>query len=46
VVQAMDVVVQASVREGVARVIPQAAAVAKPVVGFPLDGTPEVGWRV
>jgi glycosyltransferase involved in cell wall biosynthesis len=40
-VQAMDVVVHTSVREGLARVIPQASAVGKPVVGFALDGTPE-----
>ena len=40
--QAMDVVVHTSVREGLARVIPQAAAVGKPVVGFAMDGTPEV----
>ena len=39
--QAMDVVVHTSVREGLARVIPQASAVGKPVVGFALDGTPE-----
>jgi glycosyltransferase involved in cell wall biosynthesis len=39
--QAMDVVVHTSLREGLARVIPQAAAVGKPVVGFALDGTPE-----
>jgi glycosyltransferase involved in cell wall biosynthesis len=39
--QAVDVVVHTSVREGLARVIPQAAAVGKPVVGFALDGTPE-----
>ncbi len=39
--QAMDVVVHTSIREGLARVIPQAAAVGKPVVGFALDGTPE-----
>jgi glycosyltransferase involved in cell wall biosynthesis len=39
--QAMDVVVHTSVREGLARVIPQAAAVGKPVVAFALDGTPE-----
>jgi glycosyltransferase involved in cell wall biosynthesis len=48
--QAMDVAVHTSIREGLARVIPQAAAVGKPVVGFALDGTPEVvkdgvtGW--
>jgi glycosyltransferase involved in cell wall biosynthesis len=40
-VQAMDVVVHTSVREGLARVIPQASAVGKAVVGFALDGTPE-----
>jgi glycosyltransferase involved in cell wall biosynthesis len=39
--QAMDVVVHTSEREGLARVIPQASAVGKPVVGFALDGTPE-----
>jgi glycosyltransferase involved in cell wall biosynthesis len=39
--QAMEVVVHTSLREGLARVIPQAAAVGKPVVGFALDGTPE-----
>jgi glycosyltransferase involved in cell wall biosynthesis len=39
--RAMDVVVHTSVREGLARVIPQASAVGKPVVGFALDGTPE-----
>lgn len=40
--QAMDVLVHTSVREGLARVIPQAMAAGKPVVGFALDGTPEV----
>jgi glycosyltransferase involved in cell wall biosynthesis len=39
--QAMDVVVHTSIREGLARVIPQAEAVGKPVVGFDLDGTSE-----
>jgi glycosyltransferase involved in cell wall biosynthesis len=39
--QAMDVVVHTSIREGLARVIPQGSAVGKPVVGFALDGTPE-----
>jgi glycosyltransferase involved in cell wall biosynthesis len=39
--QAMDVVVHTSVREGLARVLPQAMATGKPVVGFALDGTPE-----
>jgi len=41
-VQAMDVLVHTSVREGLARVIPQAMVVGKPVVAFALDGTPEV----
>jgi glycosyltransferase involved in cell wall biosynthesis len=40
--QAMDVVVHTSLREGIARVIPQAGAVGKPVVCFALDGAPEV----
>jgi glycosyltransferase involved in cell wall biosynthesis len=41
-IQAMDVVVHASLREGIARVIPQAQAVGKPVVAFAMDGAPEV----
>jgi glycosyltransferase involved in cell wall biosynthesis len=40
-VQAMDVAVHTSIREGLARVIPQALAVGKPVVAFALDGAPE-----
>jgi glycosyltransferase involved in cell wall biosynthesis len=40
--QAMDVVVHSSLREGIARVLPQAGAVGKPVVSFALDGAPEV----
>lgn len=40
--QAMDVVVHTSLREGIARVIPQAGAVGKPVVAYELDGAPEV----
>lgn len=40
--RAMDVVVHTSVREGVARVIPQAYAVETPVVALNLDGAPEV----
>ena len=39
---AMDVVVHTSLREGLARVIPQALAMSKPVVAFALDGSPEV----
>jgi glycosyltransferase involved in cell wall biosynthesis len=38
----MDVVVHTSLREGIARVLPQAGAVGKPVVAFDLDGAPEV----
>jgi glycosyltransferase involved in cell wall biosynthesis len=38
----MDVVVHTSLREGLARVLPQAGAVGKPVVTFALDGAPEV----
>lgn len=41
-IQAMDVVVHSSLREGIARVLPQAGAVGKPVVTFALDGAPEV----
>jgi glycosyltransferase involved in cell wall biosynthesis len=41
-IQAMDVVVHTSLREGLARVLPQAGAVSKPVVTFDLDGAPEV----
>lgn len=41
-IQAMDVVVHTSLREGIARVLPQAGAVGKPIVTFDLDGAPEV----
>ncbi len=41
-IQAMDVVVHTSLREGIARVLPQAGAVGKPVVTYELDGAPEV----
>lgn len=41
-IQAMDVVVHTSLREGIARVLPQAGAVGKPVVTFDMDGAPEV----
>lgn len=40
--QAMDVVAHTSLREGIARVIPQAGAMLKPVVTWDLDGAPEV----
>jgi glycosyltransferase involved in cell wall biosynthesis len=38
----MDVVVHTSLREGLARVLPQALAIGKPCVSFDLDGAPEV----
>jgi glycosyltransferase involved in cell wall biosynthesis len=40
-IQAMDVVVHTSLREGIARVLPQAGAVGKPVVTHDLDGASE-----
>jgi len=39
---AMDLVVHTSLREGLARVLPQALAMGKPCVSFALDGAPEV----
>jgi glycosyltransferase involved in cell wall biosynthesis len=39
---AMDVVVHTSLREGLARVLPQAMAMGKPCVSFDIDGAPEV----
>jgi glycosyltransferase involved in cell wall biosynthesis len=39
---AMDVLVHTSLREGIARVLPQAMAMGKPCVSFALDGAPEV----
>lgn len=41
-IRAMDVVLHTSLREGIARVLPQAGAVGRPVVTFALDGAPEV----
>lgn len=38
----MDIVVHCSLREGLARVIPQAMAMEKPVVAFDLDGSREI----
>ncbi len=38
----MDVVVHVSLREGLARVIPQAFACSKPVIAFNIDGADEV----
>jgi glycosyltransferase involved in cell wall biosynthesis len=39
---AMDVLVHTSLREGIARVLPQALAMGKPCVSFAIDGAPEV----
>jgi glycosyltransferase involved in cell wall biosynthesis len=39
---AMDVLVHTSLREGLARVLPQALAMGRPCVAFDLDGAPEV----
>ena len=39
---AMDVLVHTSLREGLARVLPQALAMGKPCVSYELDGAPEV----
>lgn len=41
-IAAMDVVVHTSLREGLARVLPQALAMGKPCVSFDVDGAPEV----
>jgi len=38
----MDVVVHTSLREGLARVLPQSLAMGKPCVSFDIDGAPEV----
>jgi glycosyltransferase involved in cell wall biosynthesis len=39
---AMDIVVHASLREGLARVLPQALIVGRPVISFDIDGAREV----
>jgi len=39
---AMDVLVHTSLREGLARALPQALAMGKPCVSFDIDGAPEV----
>lgn len=39
---AMDLLVHTSLREGLARVLPQALAMGRPCVAFELDGAPEV----
>lgn len=41
-ISAMDVVVHTSLREGLARVLPQSLAMGKPCVSFDIDGAPEV----
>jgi glycosyltransferase involved in cell wall biosynthesis len=41
-ISAMDVVVHTSLREGLARVLPQALAMGKPCVSFDIDGALEV----
>jgi glycosyltransferase involved in cell wall biosynthesis len=41
-IAAMDVLVHTSLREGLARVLPQALAMGKPCVSFDIDGAPEV----
>lgn len=41
-IAAMDVVVHTSLREGLARVLPQALAMGKPCISVELDGAPEV----
>jgi len=41
-IAAMDVLVHASLREGLARTLPQALAVGRPVVSFDVDGAREV----
>lgn len=41
-IAAMDVVVHTSLREGLARVLPQSLAMGKPCVSFDIDGAPEV----
>ena len=41
-ISAMDVVVHTSLREGLARVLPQSLAMGKPCVSFNIDGAPEV----
>jgi glycosyltransferase involved in cell wall biosynthesis len=41
-VGAMDIVVHASLREGLARVLPQALIASKPVVSYDIDGAREV----
>jgi glycosyltransferase involved in cell wall biosynthesis len=46
VIAAMDVLVHTSLREGLARVLPQALAMGKPCVSFDIDGAPKWLSRV
>ena len=41
-ISVMDVVVHASLREGLPRVLPEAMAMAKPVIAFEIDGISEI----
>lgn len=41
-IQASDILVHCSLREGLARTLPQAMLCGKPVISFDLDGAPEV----
>ncbi len=41
-ISAMDIVVHTSLREGLARVLPQSLAMGKPCISFDIDGAPEV----
>jgi len=41
-ISVMDVVVHTSLREGLPRVLPEALAMAKPVIAFEIDGIPEI----
>src|SRR5262249_22617795 len=41
-IAAMDIVVHASLREGLARVLPQALIAGKPVISYDIDGAREV----
>ena len=41
-IHAMDIIVHASLREGLARVLPQALIAARPVVTYDIDGAREV----
>jgi len=41
-ISVMDVIVHTSLREGLPRVLPEALAMAKPVIAFEIDGTAEI----